>query len=51
MQRYFSNSPMVITTIGRSNVQMLFYINMGVGGMIIVALFFMGIEVRKKCLT
>lgn len=41
----FSNAPVVMTTIGRGEVGTLFYINMCVSGLLVVALFFMGIEI------
>ena len=41
----FSNKPVVMTTIGRGEVGTLFYINMCVSGLLVVALFFMGIEI------
>ena len=42
---FFSNSPVVMTTIGRGEVNTLFYVNMCVSGLLVVALFFMGIEI------
>ena len=41
----FTNVPVVMTTIGRGEVGTLFYINMCVSVLLVVALFFMGIEI------
>ncbi len=44
----FDNAPTLHTTIGRSDGQTLFYINICVAGMMGLALFFMGIEIDLK---
>ena len=44
----FSNAPVVMTTIRRGNARTLYYINMCVSGLLLVALFFMGIEIDLR---
>ena len=41
----FSNAPIVRTTIGRSDIWMPFYVNMCLTVLIVIAIFFMGIEI------
>ena len=41
----FSNAPIVRTTIGRSDVWMPYYVNMCLTVLIVIAIFFMGIEI------
>ena len=43
---FFVNLPVVMLTIGRSNDDMTFYINIGFSVLVVVALFFMGIEIE-----
>ena len=42
---YFTNTPIVRTTIGRSDVWMPYYVNMCLTVLIVIAIFFMGIEI------